>query len=66
MNLLSLILKPPFQPMLEPHQRIELDQKENSGTSMSYATCPPTSQKLFLIASDVFIVTKRALTGNMH
>ena len=50
MSLLSSISKPLFSPIwlvitkteVEPHQRIRLDQKEYTGTSMSETTCQPT------------------------
>ena len=70
MRLPSSIPKASLQPIWfivtqadsETQQRIKLDQKENTGTSISKTTRPHTSKSFSMVLTDVLIVTKKALT----
>ena len=47
---------------MQSQQRIKLDQKGNTGNSISKATRPDTSKSFSKISTDVVIDTKKALT----
>ena len=46
----------------EPHQGIKPNEKENTGTSITEAPCPPISKNFNIVTSHIRIVTKKTLS----